>query len=129
MLLDKFQPYWMKNAKVKIFKICNPQHFFENSAKAKLSKLEPFAWSHWIRKYLFYLRYKFHSRFCPAPKMVQLSHMSPRKNWKTLFFNEDQKVELVIRLFSDYFIDSSYDPPELPMHAPTLGPELRELIN
>ena len=31
--------------------------------------------------------------------MAQLS----QKNWKTSFLNEDQKVELVIRLFSDYF--------------------------
>ena len=34
--------------------------------------------------------------------MAQLSQTSPRKKWKTSFFNEDQKVELVIRLFSDY---------------------------
>ena len=44
-----FQPNRMKNAEVKIFEIFDPQNFFENSAKAKLSKLEPFAWSHWIR--------------------------------------------------------------------------------
>ena len=92
---NKFQPNRMKNAKVKIFVI------FENSAKAKLSKLEPFAWSHWIRKYLFYLRYKFRPRSRPAPKMAQLSQTSSRKNWKTSFLNKDQKVELVIRLFSD----------------------------
>ena len=98
---NKFQPNRMKNAKVKIFKIFDPQNFFENSAKAKLSKLEPFAWSHWIRKYLFYLRYKFRPRSHPAPKMAQLSQKFSRKNWKTLFLNEDQKVKLVIRLFSD----------------------------
>ena len=91
----------MKNAEVKIFEIFDPQNFFENSAKAKLSKLEPFAWSHWIRKYLFYLRYKFRPRSRPAPKMAQLSQTSARKNWKTSFL-KDQKVELVIRLFSDH---------------------------
>ena len=64
-------------------------------------KLEPFAWSHWIRKYLFYLRYKFRPRSRPALKMAQLAQTFPRKNWKTSFLNEDQKVELVIRLFSD----------------------------
>ena len=98
---NKFQPNRMKNAKVKIFKIFDPQNFFENSAKAKLSKLEPFAWSHWIRKYLFYLRYKFCPRSRSALKMAQLSQTSSRKNQKTSFLNEDQKVELVIRLFSD----------------------------
>ena len=98
---NKFQPNRMKNAKVKIFEIFDPQNFFENSAKAKLSKLGPFAWSHWIRKYLFYSRYKFCPRSHPAPKMAQLAQTFPRKNWKTLFLNEDQKVELVIRLFSD----------------------------
>ena len=97
----KFYPNWMKNAEVEIFEIFDPQNFFENSAKAKLSKLEPFAWSHWIRKYLFYLRYKFRPRSRPALKMAQLAQTSSRKNWKTSFLNEDQKVELVIRLFSD----------------------------
>ena len=41
----------MKNAKVKSFEIFDPRNFFENSAKAKLLKLEPFAWSHWIQNY------------------------------------------------------------------------------
>ena len=91
----------MKNAEVKIFEIFDSQNFFENSAKAKLSKLEPFAWSHWVQKYLFYFRYEFCPRSRPAPKMAQLSQTIPTKNWKTSFFNEDQKVELVIRLFSD----------------------------
>ena len=96
---NKFQPNRMKNAEVKIFEIFDPQNFFENSAKAKLSKLEPFAWSHWIRKYLFYLRYKFRPRSRPALKMAQLPQTFARKNWKTSFFSKDQKVELVIRLF------------------------------
>ena len=50
----KFHPNRMKNAKIQIFKIFDPQIFFEKSAKAKLSKLEPFAWSHWIRNCLNY---------------------------------------------------------------------------
>ena len=33
--------------------------------------------------------------------MAQLSQTFPRKKWKTSFLNEDQKVELVIQLFSD----------------------------
>ena len=33
--------------------------------------------------------------------MAQLSQTSSRKKWKTSFLNEDQKVELVIQLFSD----------------------------
>ena len=53
----KFHLNWIKNRENWIFEIFDPQFFFEKSAKAKLSKLEPFAWSHWIRKYLFYLRY------------------------------------------------------------------------
>ena len=93
---NKFQPNRMKNAKVKIFKIFDPQNFFENSAIAELSKLEPFAWFHWIRKYLFYLRYKFRPRSRPALRMVQFSQMFARKNWKTSFLNKDQKVKLVI---------------------------------
>ena len=91
----------MKNAEIQIFEIFDPQNFFENSAKAKLSKLEPFAWSHWIRKYLFYFRYEFRPRSRPALQMAQLPQTFARKNWKTSFLNEDQKVELVIRLFSD----------------------------
>ena len=90
------------------FQFLTPRNFFENSTKAKLSKLEPFAWSHWIRKYLFYLRYKFCPRSRPALKMAQLAQTSPRKNWKTSFLNEDQKVELVIRLFSDYVLCTMY---------------------
>ena len=97
---NKFQPNRMKNAKVKIFKIFDPQNFFENSAKAKLSKLEPFACSHWIQIYLFYLGYEFRPRSCPAQKMAQLSQTFSRKYWKTSFLNKDQKVELGIRLFS-----------------------------
>ena len=104
----KFYPNRMKNAEVEIFEIFDPQNFFENSAKAKLSKLEPFAWSHWIRKYLFYLRYKFRPRSHPALKMAQLAQTFARKNWKTSFLNEDQKVELVIRLFSDYVLCTMY---------------------
>ena len=88
---NKFQPNRMKNAKVKIFKIFDPQNFFENSAKAKLSKLEPFAWSHWIRKYLFYFRYEFRPRSRPALKMAQLPQTFPRKNWKTSFLNKIKK--------------------------------------
>lgn len=42
----KFYPNWMKNTKVKIFKIFNPATFFEKSPKAKPSNLEPLAWSH-----------------------------------------------------------------------------------
>ena len=40
-----------------IFEIFNPQNFFEKSAKAKLLKLEPFAWSYWIRNHEKCLRY------------------------------------------------------------------------
>ena len=50
----KFHLNRMKNTEVPIFEIFDPQIFFENSAKAKLSKLEPFAWSHWIRNCLNY---------------------------------------------------------------------------
>ena len=37
----------MKNTDFQIFEILDPQNFFDYSAEAKLSKLEPFAWSHW----------------------------------------------------------------------------------
>ena len=43
----------------------------------------------------------FHPRSRPGPKMVQLPQTSSKKKWKTSFLNKDQKVELVIRLFSD----------------------------
>ena len=36
----------IKNKDFQIFEILDPQIFFENLAEAKLSKLEPFAWSH-----------------------------------------------------------------------------------
>ena len=82
---------------------------FQKSIKAKVLKLERFAWSHWIRKYLFHSSYQFHPRSRPGPEMAQLPQTSPRKKWKTLFLSEDQKVELVIRLFSDYlFGNGSY---------------------
>ena len=97
----KFHLNRMKNTEVPIFDFWDPQNFFESSAIAKLLKLEPFAWSHWIRKYLFYLSYQFHPKSHPGPKMAQLSQMSPRKNWKTSFLSKDQKVQQVIRLFSD----------------------------
>ena len=106
---NKFQPNRMKNAEVKIFKIFDPQNFFENTAKTKLSKLEPFAWSYWIRKYLFYLRYKFRPRSRPFQKMAQLSQTFARKNWKTSFLNEDQKdiksetIEKLIPIEFDFF--------------------------
>ena len=50
-MLSPYQisPKW----KTKILEILDPQIFFENSAEAKLSKLKPFAWSHWIRNCLF----------------------------------------------------------------------------
>ena len=99
-LYNKFQPNRMKNAEVKIFKIFDPQNFFENSAKAKLSKLEPFAWSHWIRKYLFYLGYKFRRRPQAGPEGAQLSQTSSRKNGKPSISRMAQKIELIIRLFS-----------------------------
>jgi len=44
----KFHLNWMENTEVPILEILDPQNFFERSAIAKLSKLEPFAWSHWI---------------------------------------------------------------------------------
>ena len=50
----KFHLNQMKNTEVPIFEIFFPKSFFEKSAKAKLSKLEPFAWSHWIRNRLNY---------------------------------------------------------------------------
>ena len=47
----KFHLNRMKNTEVPIFDFWDPQNFFESSAIAKLSKLEPFAWSHWIRNH------------------------------------------------------------------------------
>ena len=48
---NKFHPNRMKNAEIPILEIFDPQIFFERSAKAKPSKLERFAWSHWIQNY------------------------------------------------------------------------------
>ena len=50
----KFHLNRMKNTEVPIFDFWDPQNFFESSAIAKLLKLEPFAWSHWIRNCLNY---------------------------------------------------------------------------
>ena len=44
----KFHLNRVKNTEVQIF---DPQNCLEKSGKAKLSKLEPFAWSHWIQNY------------------------------------------------------------------------------
>ena len=52
----KFHLNPMKNREVPIFEFWDPQNLFENSAKAKLSKLEPFAWSHWIQNCLNYFQ-------------------------------------------------------------------------
>ena len=52
----KFHLNWMKNTEVPIFEILDPPNFFERSAIAKLLKLEPFAWSHWIRNCLNYFQ-------------------------------------------------------------------------
>ncbi len=51
----KFHLNQMKNKEFQVSEILDPQNFFENSADAKLSKLEPFAWSHWIQNCLNYL--------------------------------------------------------------------------
>ena len=51
----KFHLNQMKNTEVPIFLVLDPPNFFERSAIAKLSKLEPLAWSHWILNCLNYL--------------------------------------------------------------------------
>ena len=66
-------------------------------------KLQRFAWSHWIWKYLFYLEYKFYLRAQAAPDASQLPQTSPRKNGKPSIFWMAQKIELVIQLFSGLF--------------------------
>ena len=52
----KFYLKWMKNKDFQILEILDPPNFFEKSAKAELLKLEPFAWSHWIRNSLNYFQ-------------------------------------------------------------------------
>ena len=66
----------------------------------KLLKLERFAWSHWIQKYLFYFGHKFRPSPQAAPEAPQLSQTSSRKNGKPSISRMAQKIELVIRLFS-----------------------------
>ena len=85
-----------------------PPNFFEKSAQAKLSKLERFAWSHWIQKYLIYSSYQFHPKSRPRPKMAQLLRTFLKKKWKTSFLSKDQKVELVMRLFFRQTLIKSY---------------------
>ena len=52
---NKYYPNQMKNLDAKTFKKKKIlKIFFQKSATAKLSKLERFAGSHWIRKYLNY---------------------------------------------------------------------------
>merc|ERR1712055_93424 len=73
---NKFHLNRMKNTEVPIFEFWHPQNFFENSAEAKLSKLEPFAWSHWIRNCLNYLHFNVNIRpikFTKWPNFLKLS--------------------------------------------------------
>ena len=79
---NKFHQNRMKNAKVQIFKILNPQIFFKKSAKAKLQKLEPFAWTHWIRNSLTYLQCYYQHQ---SHKMAQLAQTFLSENWKPCF--------------------------------------------
>ena len=84
----------MKKAEVKIFEIFDPQNFFENSAKAKLSKLEPFAWSHWIQKYLFYFRYEFRPRSRPAQKNGSTCANVPKEELENLVSQQRSKSRI-----------------------------------
>ena len=83
-----------------LFEILETKKRFQKSAKPKLLKLERFAWSHWIRKYLFYFEYKFRPRAQAGPEGPQLPQTSPRKNGKPSISRMAQKIELIIRLFS-----------------------------
>ena len=94
----KFHPIRMKNAEVQIFEILER---FQKSATPKLLKQEHFAWSHWIRKYLFYFGFKFRPRPQAAPEAPQLPQTSAKKNGKPSISRIAQKIELVIRLFWD----------------------------
>ena len=64
-------------------------------------RLDRFAWSHWIRKCLFYFGTMFRSRAQAAPDGAQLLQMTPRKNEKPLIFRMAQKIEF--ELFRDFF--------------------------
>ena len=72
---------------------------FQKSVKLKLLELEGFAWSHRIRKYLFYFEYKFCPRAQAAPEGPQLPQTSPKKNGKPSIFQMAQKIWLITHLF------------------------------
>ncbi len=78
----KFHPNRMKNTEVPIFEISLHQNFFEKTAEAKLSKLEPFAWSHWIWNCLNYFQCKCQHQAHKDHKMAQLSRIASSENWK-----------------------------------------------
>ena len=97
----KFHANRMKNTDFQIFEILDPPNFFENSTKAKLSKLEPFAWSHWIRNCLNYLHCLCKHRAHKDHKMAQLGQIASSDNWKPRFSSKSQKSKIVCDFFPD----------------------------
>ena len=75
---------------------------FQKPAKDKLFKLEHFAWSHWIRKYLIYFKY---FKFCPRPQAAPDGAQPnvPKKKWKTLYLQNGSKNRISdSTFFRDY---------------------------
>ena len=103
----KFHLNWMKNTEVPIFDFWDPQNFFESSAIAKLSKLEPFAWSHWIRNCLNYLYCQCQHQPHSVHKMAQLPQIASSENWKPRFSSMSQKSKIVFDFFPIIISSSS----------------------
>ena len=95
----QFHLNWMKNNDFQIFEIFDLQNFFENSAKAKLSKLEPFAWSYWIRNCLNYFQCQCQHQPHNVHKMAQLTQTSTSENWKSRFSSMSQKSKIAFDFF------------------------------
>ena len=82
---NQISPKSNEKHKFQFLKSWTPQIFFERSAIAKLSKLEPFAWYHWIRNCLNYCLHLISTRH---PRGPQNGSTFPNKNWKPFLQHE-----------------------------------------
>ena len=96
--ITNFTQFGWKREKFKFLRFLKHKKKFQKSSKAKLLKLDRFAWYHWMRKYLFYFGYKFLPRPQAAPDDAQLPKTSSMKNEKTLTLISQmaQNIELIM---------------------------------
>ena len=97
----KFHLNRIKNTEVPIFEILDPQKFFERSAIAKLSKLEPFAWSHWIWNCLNFLLMIMSTRHPSGSQNGSTLANFPKRKLETSFLQHESKIEDSLQFFPD----------------------------